>query len=186
MRLYKSSLLFMVVLVVGLTFLTAGKVWAQYPLEIPERSGLTLMVNVGPGYQYDGQFNSSGAGLGRVSLGIGDFLKSDLGVFLRFSITKAEHTEGFFPQRLSSGFGGFALQFWQNSRFFIETGLGVGFTVEEFTSRPQRGISALLGSGVTLYDLGKSNIHLGLEYSPVLIRSDLFHTVGLNIGYQWF
>ena len=130
--------------------------------------------------------SSSGTGFGRVSLGVGDFLRNDMGVFLRFSITDVDHEDGFFPQRQTSGFGGISMQFWQSSRFFFETGLGVGFTSEEVTERTHGGISALLGTGYTLFDLGRSSVYFGLEYTPAMVRSDLVHTLGLNIGYQWF
>lgn len=186
MRLLKSSLLSLVALVFGLIIVPTEEASAQYPLEVAERNGLTLMVNVGPGFQHDALFESSATGLGRISVGIGDFLSDDLGVFLRFSATQVEHTDGLFPQRQTSGFGGFSMQFWQNSRFFIETGLGVGFTAEELTERTHAGISALIGTGVALYRMGNSHVHFGVEYSPVVINRDLVHTVGLNIGYQLF
>jgi len=186
MRFLTSSLLFTVALVLGLTVLTPKKAFAQHPLDLSERVGLTLMVNVGPGYQHDSQFGSDGTGLGRVSLGVGDFLKNDLAVFLRFSVTNVDHEDGFFPQRQTSGFGGVSLQFWQNSRFFIETGLGVGFTSEEASERRHGGISALIGTGVTLFSFGKSNVHFGMEYSPAVVRSDMVHTIGINVGYQLF
>ena len=186
MRFLKSSLLSTVAFVFGLALFTTEKAQAQHPLDLTERAGLTLMVNVGPGYQHDSQFDSHGTGIGRVSLGVGDFLKNDLAVFLRFSVTNVDHKDGFFPQRQTSGFGGVSLQFWQNSRFFIETGLGVGFTSEETSKRQHGGISALLGTGVTLYSFGKSNVHFGMEYSPAVVRSDMVHTIGINIGYQLF
>ena len=187
MHYFKTSLLSALAFVFGFTVLLSEEARAQHPFDLSERAGLTLLVNVGPGYQHDsGQFSSDGSGLGRVSLGVGDFLKNDLAVFLRFAVTSAEHEEGFFPQRQTSGFGGISLQFWQNSRFFIETGLGVGFTGEELTERMNGGISALIGAGVTVYDLGKSNVHIGFEYTPAVISRSVFHTVGLNIGYHLF
>ena len=180
MRHFKSSFLSTLALILGLSLATAEQGWAQHPLKLQERAGLSLMVNVGPGFQHVSRYESSGTGLGRVSLGVGDFLKHDLGVFLRFSVTSVEHSDSFFLERNTSGFGGISLQFWQSSRFFIETGLGVGFTSDEARQREDAGISVLVGSGVTMYDLGRSNVYFGFEYSPALISSEMVHTLGLK------
>ena len=95
MHYFKTSLLSALAV---FTVLLSEEARAQHPFDLSERAGLTLLVNVGPGYQHDsGQFSSDGSGLGRVSLGVGDFLKNDLAVFLRFAVTSAEHEEGFFP-----------------------------------------------------------------------------------------
>ena len=51
-RLFKSSLLNAIARVFGVSLLLTEQVWAQHRPQVRIRTGLTLVVNVGPGFQF--------------------------------------------------------------------------------------------------------------------------------------
>ena len=150
-----------------------------------DREGFTLLLSFGPGMQKDVGLHTSALGLGSVRLGVGDFLKNDLAVFLRLSATRVHHNR-FFERTQTAGLLGASLQYWPMDKLYVEAGPGIGFLDRDFSSGYHLGVGVLVGTGVTVYNRGNHNIQLGVEYAPAVLVGDTIHNLGVTIGYQLF
>lgn len=144
----------------------------------PERSGFTLLLNLGLGLQKDGAFPESQTGLAGLNLGIGGFLNERTALWLRISGTNVSY--GSFSQ--ASGFGGPAVQHWVNDRFALEGGVGLGFWNVGGTT--ESGLGLLLGATYAFWTNGGHNLSLGLEYAPAFTDPETVHNFGLVFGWQ--
>ena len=160
---------------------------STYPVQ---RKGFTILINAGAGVQDEAgrmvlgpELESSDVGL-LVNLGIGDFLKHDLAVMLRFSATRTKKAY-LGNSHQASGVAGITLQYWFKGQHYFEAGPGVGFVARE-VGETHAGIGAIVGLGTSIYNRGRHNVHVGLEYAPAVILGNAVHNFGLNVGYQLF
>jgi hypothetical protein len=150
--------------------------------EGPDRSGFTLMLNIGAGLQDDGAAAESSTGLAGLNLGIGGFVNERTAVWFRVSGTVASYDIGIGEISQTSGFGGPAVQYWVNERFALEGGLGLGFWDVE--GENDSGLGALLGVAYTFWSNGGHSLNLGLEYAPAFTDPETVHNYGLVFGWQ--
>ena len=151
----------------------------------PDRGGFTLLLNLGVGSQREGDL--SAVGLAGLNLGAGGFLTENLALMFRLSGTNATHEFGAFGYDFEisqvSGVAGLTVQHWLDDRFYIEAGPGMGFwSVEELGS--ESGFGVILGTGVTIFNRGKHNLQLGIEYAP-MFTDPTIHNLGFTFGYQF-
>lgn len=151
---------------------------AQTPATTPQRSGFTLLVNLGYGYQNDEFLPEAKSGLAGLNLGIGGFLSSDLALWFRASGTNVSY-DSF---RQISGVGALAVQYWVTDRLNLEGGVGGGFWDDEDTS--ETGLGVVVGAGLVIFNSGRHNIQLGVEYAPAFTEPETVHNVGITLGYQ--
>lgn len=144
----------------------------------PDRGGFTLLVDLGVGRQDDGALPEAKTALAGINLGIGGFLSDDLALWFRASGTTADY--GAFTQ--TSGVGAPALQYWVNDRFNIEGGVGFGFW--DIEDNNETGLGLFLGTGVTIFNSGRHNLQIGLEYAGAFTDPETVHNIGLTFGYQ--
>jgi hypothetical protein len=144
----------------------------------PDRGGLTLILDLGLGFQHDGFFGRTERGWGGLNFGIGGFLTDDAALMFRVSGTTV--TYGAVQQ--SSGVFGPALQYWTSDRFFITGGVGVGlWGVDGATDG---GLGFILGGGYALLNSGKHNLQLGMEYAPAFTAPEAVHNFSITVGWQ--
>ena len=165
---------FSVVLALVLVAASAGTASAQ-----AERGGFTLLFNMGVGIQQDSALEESAVGLAGLNLGVGGFLTPKVAVMGRFSGTNVSY--GFLDQ--VSGTLGPSLQYWASDQVAFEVGAGMGYWNSE--GFDDRGLGLILGVDLTIFNKGKHNLQVGLEYSPVF-TSDPVHNFGITFGYQFF
>ena len=149
----------------------------------PDRSGFTFLVNVGAGVQKDTALEDTAVGLAGVNLGVGGFFKPNLAILGRFSGTRASYETAFGDIRQVSGVIGPTLQYWTSDKLSLEGGAGIG--VWSVDGESERGLGLILGVGYTVWNRGKHNLQLGVEYAPVLTDSAV-HNFGITFGYQLF
>ncbi len=148
-----------------------------------DRSGFTLLVNLGVGIQNDTSLAENGVGLAGVNVGVGGFIKPNLAILGRFSGTSASYETPFGDVRQVSGVIGSTLQYWATDKVSLEGGAGLGLWSVEDES--DRGFGLILGVGYTVWNRGKHNLQVGLEYAPVFTDGTV-HNFGFTIGYQLF
>lgn len=149
----------------------------------PERSGFTLLLNIGVGAQSDPALSESAvAGLAGLNLGIGGFLDERAALWFRVSGTVASHDVGIGSVTQSSGFAGPALQYWTSDRLALEAGLGLGFWDVEGTN--DSGLGALLGATYVFWTNGGHSLSVGAEYAPAFTDPDTVHNFGVVFGWQ--
>jgi hypothetical protein len=144
----------------------------------PDRGGFTLLLNLGLGYQNDGALPDAETGLAGLNLGIGGFLTDDLALWFRASGTVVSYPS--FTQ--TSGVGAPALQYWVNDRFNVEGGVGIGFWDVEGVN--EGGLGLILGAGYAVFNSGKHNLQIGVEYAPAFTNPETVHNVGVTFGWQ--
>ena len=149
----------------------------------PDRSGFTLLVNLGVGIQNDTELEDNGVGLAGINFGVGGFIKPNLAILGRFSGTSASYETPFGDARQVSGVIGPTLQYWATDKVSVEGGGGVGYWSVEDES--DRGFGLILGVGYSVWNRGKHNLQVGLEYAPVFTEGTV-HNFGFTIGYQLF
>lgn len=148
-----------------------------------DRSGFTLLVNLGVGIQNDTSLADNGVGLAGVNVGVGGFIKPNLAILGRFSGTSASYETPFGDARQVSGVIGSTLQYWATDKVSLEGGAGLGMWSVEDES--DRGFGLILGVGYTVWNRGKHSLQVGLEYAPVFTEGTV-HNFGFTIGYQLF
>jgi len=146
----------------------------------PDRGGFTMLLSLGVGRQNDGALPEAKTALSGINLGLGGFLSDDLALWFRASGTTANYDEFGFNQ--TSGFGGPVLQLWLNDKFNIEGGVGGGFWVIEDES--DTGLGIMTGIGFVIFNSGKHNLQVGLEYAGAFVDPETIHNVGLTFGWQ--
>ncbi|MDX1494110.1 MAG: hypothetical protein R3253_08635 [Longimicrobiales bacterium] len=150
--------------------------------EQPERSGFTLLLNLGVGLQDDGALPESEVGLAGLNLGIGGFLNERMALWLRASGTNVSYDTPFGDVTQTSGFVGPALQYWTSDRFAVEGGVGVGFW--DIEGENEGGLGLLLGLTYVFWTNGGHNLSLGAEYAPAFTDPETVHNYGLVFGWQ--
>ena len=178
-RTLSGSSVFAVALLFALSFST-NIVFAQMAPE-PDRGGFTFLINFGPGYQTD-VIGGGAVGFGGLNLGVGDFLKEDLAVLIRLSATHAEH-ESIFANQVA-GVAGATLQYWLKRGIYLEGGMGIGFATRDLERGLQLGVGVLVGTGITVFNRRKNNVHVGVEYTPAFLVGESVHNLGFKVGYQ--
>ncbi len=149
----------------------------------PDRSGFTLLLTMGVGFQKLDAGRDWGTGLGGLNLGIGGFVSPNLAVLFRFSGTNVRYGEPYeFLGDVVSGFAGPSVQYWASDSFNFEGGLGVGVVGYE-NGGSRRAVGALLAAGYSFYHKKKSSLQVGLEYSFVA-SSKGAHNLIIAFGWQ--
>jgi hypothetical protein len=161
--------------------------FAQNEGEGPNRGGFTLLLNLGVGVQHDAAFEKSEAGLAGLNLGVGGFLTDHAALMFRVSGTNVTYTlqtpglQGQVSQ--VSGVAGVTLQYWLNDAWNIEAGPGLGFWDTGGLSEEALGL--VVGTGLTIFNRGKHNLQVGVEYAPAFTDSGTVNNVGITFGYQF-
>ena len=154
----------------------------------PDRSGFTLLLNIGVGFQDDELLEESATGLGGLNLGIGGFISDNVALMVRISGTSVTYEidvigiSGEFSQ--TSGVVALSAQYWVNDSFYIEGGPGIGFFDFNSGDETDRSFGLLLGAGYTVFNSGRNNIQIGIEYAPAFIEEGQINNFGITIGYQ--
>ena len=154
-----------------------------------DREGFTLLLSLGLGYQaIDGE---SETGLGGLNIGLGGFINDNLAVMGRISGTNVSESEASIEVSLLSGTFGVTLQYWINDKLYVEGGPGLGFARVEVSvsgfgsaTEDETGFGFIVGGGFVLFNKGKNNIHIGVEYAPAFVESFNVNNIGLTVGYQ--
>jgi len=149
----------------------------------PDRGGFTLLVNLGVGFQNDSALAENGVGLAGLNFGAGKFVNSKTAILGRLSGTNASYETPFGDVGQVSGVLGGTVQYWTSDKVYVEGGAGLGFWSVEDES--DRGLGLILGAGYTIWNSGKHNLQVGVEYAPVFTDSKI-HNFGFTIGYQLF
>jgi hypothetical protein len=144
----------------------------------PDRSGFTLLLTMGVGFQKLGDSRDWETGLGGLNLGIGGFVSPDLAVMFRLSGTTVQY--GIYD--IVSGVGGPGVQYWVSDSFNLEGALGLGF-VDYGGGWNQQAVGMLLGMGYSFYHKKKTSFQLGLEYGHVFTGSGV-HSLVIAFGWQ--
>ena len=159
---------------------TAGNAAAQTS---PDRGGFTLLVNLGVGFQNDTGIEESAVGFAGLNLGVGGFIKPNLAILGRSSGTSASYETAFGDFRQVSGVVGATLQYWTSDKVYLEGGAGVG--VWSADDESDKGFGLILGAGYTVWNRGKHNLQVGVEYAPAFTDGAV-HNFGITFGYQLF
>jgi hypothetical protein len=145
---------------------------------VPNRSGFTLLLNLGVGFQRDEFYGSTETGVGGINLGLGAFVNDDLALMFRLSGTNVSYG----GTRQTSGVGGPALQYWVNDRVHLEGGVGIGFWDVEGTN--EGGLGLIFGAGYSVFNNTGHNLYLGVEYAPAFTEPETVHNFGIVFGWQ--
>lgn len=149
-----------------------------------ERSGFTLLVDLGVGIQNDTGLEETAVGLGGINVGIGAFITPNLAIMGRFSGTYAEQDFGFASVNQASGVLAPIVQYWVNDRFNLRA--GAGFGVWSADDESDRGLGVIVGFGATVFQRGKHSLQVGVEYAPAFTDPGTVHNFGFTFGYQLF
>jgi len=163
--------------VAAVLILSAGAAFAQEP---PNRSGFSLLLTMGVGFQSTEFLDESAVGLGGLNLGIGGFLTPDLALFFRISGTNVNQTD--FDITTVSAVGGPSVQWWVNDSINLEGGLGFG--VVDYEGFDDNGFGLILGAGFSVFHRGKNSLQFGVEYAPVFVDSGNVQNVSIAFGWQ--
>jgi hypothetical protein len=146
----------------------------------PERTGFTLLLNLGIGIQRDAFLEETNTGLGGLNLGIGGFVTDRTAVLFRVSGTNVDLG----GVRQLSGFVGPSLQYWPEDRVALEGGVGIGFwSIEE---GEETGLGLLLGASYAVIQNARHSFSVGVEYAPAFTDPDAVHNLGIVFGWQLF
>ncbi len=167
--------------VIALAVLTLGIFPVQTSAQAeasPDRGGFTMLLALGVGRQNDLALPEAKTALAGLNLGLGAFLTDDLALWFRASGTTADYDV--FQQ--TSGVGAPVLQYWVNDKFNIEGGVGVGFWTIEDTN--EAGLGVMAGLGFVIFNSGRHNLQIGVEYAGAFMEPETIHNMGLTFGWQ--
>ena len=154
----------------------------------PDRSGFTLLINLGYGFQNDSFLEESTGGLAGLNLGIGGFLSEDLALLFRFSGTNVNYDLDTFAEGPNqvSGVVGASVQYWPSDAFYLEGGAGIGFYSFDGGGEVEndQSFGIILGAGFTVFNSRRNNLQIGVEYAPAFIEEGTIGNVGITFGYQ--
>ena len=168
-----------IALIVFISAAAAGAAFAQSS----DRGGFTFLVSLGAGIQSDAALEETKAGIAGINFGVGGFIKPNMAILGRLSGTSASYDTDFGEISQTSGVFGPSLQYWMNDKVYVEGGVGVGFwNIEDGNDQ---GLGVLLGAGYTVWNRGKHNLQVAVEYAPVLTDTKV-HNFGFTFGYQLF
>jgi hypothetical protein len=145
----------------------------------PDRSGFTLLLNIGVGIQRDEFFGVTETGLGGLNLGLGGFVDENLALLFRTSGTNVSYDGG----RQTSGTAGATLQYWVNDRVNVEGGVGIGFWNFE-NGGDDTGLGLVLGAAYSIWNNERHSLSVGIEYAPAFTDPETVHNFGLVFGWQ--
>jgi hypothetical protein len=144
----------------------------------PDRGGFTMLLSLGVGRQNDLALPEAKTALAGINVGLGGFLTDDLVLWGRVSGTTADYDV--FQQ--TSGVVAPVLQYWVNDKFNIEGGVGVGiWTIEDAN---ESGLGVMAGLGFVIFNSGRHNLQIGVEYAGAFTEPDTIHNMGLTFGWQ--
>ena len=178
---YVSRLTKLVALSAFIVAVTAGNALAQTS---PDRGGFTFLANLGAGIQHDTAIEETGVGVGGVNFGIGGFVTPNLAILGRYSGTSVSYDTPVGDIGQISGVFAPTLQYWAGDKVYLEGGVGAGVWVAEDESNS--GLGLILGAGFTVWNRGKHNLQLGVEYAPAFTDPGTVHNFGITFGYQLF
>ena len=168
----------MIVMAVLTLVLSSGRALAQ------DRGGFTAMADIGLGVQIDSAIEETAAGLSGVNAGVGGFLNENLALMFRIAGTNVAYDLGGVDYDQVSGFAGPSLQYWLSDRFNVEAGGGVGYWSGS-TDEDDQGFGLLLGAGFSVFNRGKHNLQVGVQWAPALTEPGTVHNFGFTFGYQF-
>jgi hypothetical protein len=150
-----------------------------------DRSGFTLLANLGVGVQNDTALEDTSVGFGGANFGIGGFATRDLAILGRYSGTSVPYDMGGFGDLWQvSGVLAPTVQYWVTDKVNIEGGAGFGvWTVE---GEADRGLGLILAAAFTVFNRGKHNLQVGVEYAPAFTEPGAVHNFAITFGYQLF
>ena len=149
-----------------------------------DRGGFTALVDLGVGVQNDSAIEESAVGLAGINAGVGAFLNRDLALLFRISGTNVSYELGGGDYGQTSGVTGAALQYWLSDRFNVEAGGGVGFWSGS-TDENNHGLGLIVGAGFSVFNRGKHNLQVGVQYAPAFTEPGTVHNLGFTFGYQF-
>lgn len=155
----------------------SGRAFAQ------DRGGFTALVDLGLGVQNDSAIEETAVGLAGLNFGIGAFLTENLAVMFRISGTNVSYDLGADYGQVS-GVAAPALQFWLSDKFNVEAGAGLGYWRGD-NDDASRGFGLILGVGYSIFNRGKHNLQVGLQYAPAFTDPGTVHNIGFTFGYQF-
>ena len=144
----------------------------------PNRSGFTMLLNVGVGFQHDELFGETETGVAGVNLGLGGHLGDNLALMFRVSGT----TVSYGGTSQTSGTAGATLQYWVSDKLHLEGGAGAGVWAIEDTS--EGGLGLILGAGYSIWNNAGHNLYVGVEYAPAFTDPESVHNFGIVFGWQ--
>lgn len=165
-------------LLVATVVLVATAMEASAQDMAPNRSGFTLLLNTGVGFQHDAFFGETETGVAGINLGIGGFLSPNMALMFRASGTNVKY----FDIWQTSGTGGASLQYWVNDKLHIEGGVGAGFW--DFDDAHESALGLILAAGYSIWNNAGHNLYVGLEYAPAFTDPDTIHNFGIVFGWQ--
>jgi hypothetical protein len=160
---------------------TAGNAAAQ---SASDRSGFTVLATLGVGVQNDTALEDTSVGFAGANFGIGGFVTPDLAIMGRYSGTGVLYETGFDEIVQVSGVLAPTVQYWIHDKVNVEGGAGVGIWAME--GEADRGFGLFFGVGVTVFNRGKHNLQVGVEYAPAFTEPGTVHNFGITFGYQFF
>jgi hypothetical protein len=166
------------VISVGLALFTILTLAVPVSGQGPDRSGFTMILDVGIGLQKDAAFPESEVGIGGINLGLGGFVNENTAVLFRASGTTVDY--GGVTQ--TSGVGGPAVQYWVDERLAIEGGIGLGFW--DVSGTDDTGLGVILAASYALWNRGSHNLFIGAEYAPAFTDPETVHNFGIVFGWQ--
>ena len=169
----RTTLLFVCV-----SLLFTSAVFAQ------DRGGFTILVDAGVGIQNDTSIEETAVGVAGLGLGVGSFLNEDLALMFRFAGTRVNYDLNGFDYGQTSGFAGPSVQWWLSDRFNVEAGAGLGLWRGD-TGEDNVAGGLLFGAGVSIFNRGKHNLQLGVQYAPAFTEPGTVHNFGFTFGYQF-
>ena len=158
--------------------LTGNQAFAQ------NRGGFTALVDLGVGVQRDTAIDETAVGLAGLGFGVGAFLNEDLAVMFRLTGTNVTYDLAGGEYGQSSGVGGAAAQFWLSDKLNVEGGAGFGYWRGD-NDESNRGFGLILGAGLSIWNRGKHNVQLGVQYLPAFTDPGMVHNFGFTLGYQF-
>ena len=159
----------------------------------PDREGFTLLLSLGVGFQSleSDLTDESATGLGGLNIGLGGFIGKRTAIMARISGTNATYeVDGGGEFSVLSGTGALTIQYWVSDNFFIEGGPGLGFgeisadTALGSVSENETGFGIHVGGGFVVFNKGRNNIHIGVEYAPAFLDGIDINNIGVTVGYQ--
>jgi hypothetical protein len=148
-----------------------------------DRGGFTAIVDLGLGVQHDSAIAETGGGVAGLNFGVGGFLNQNLALMFRLSGTSVVYDLGGEYGQIS-GVMGPALQFWLSDKFNVEAGGGIGYWRGD-GDEDNQGLGLILGAGITIFNRGKHNLQLGVQYAPAFTEPGTVQNIGFTFGYQF-
>ena len=183
------TVLFLLLIMIPIGSVQAQTVGSSEPYvrrQGPDRSGFTLLLTMGVGFQKSGSSDVR-TGLGGLNLGIGGFVSPDLAVMFGLSGTSVSSRRSYYGGNsyYVSGVGGVSVQYWASDSFNFEGGVGSGISGSSGSySNGQRGYGFILGGAYSFYHKNKGSLQIGIEYAPAIFEFGTIHNVSIAFGWQ--